>query len=315
MAGNQNTGKRESPVPAHQSADAPTPNADLLSKRPDLIDLIGPEFDRVSPEPARRTLIVCASPRTGSYELCRYLTAAGVGVPHEYFNAKIARRLAERWDLGEHPLTPDGLSLYIDTLRRRRAQNGVFATKLFAPQFEDNLRNRQGAALLKGACFVHLYRTDPATQYASFRAAMESGTWDFSSRQTSPPRRRPREDPKKYQQQAVKELTMLMRQDMDFRVLFVLLGIRPIFVTSEGFFRDPRIVVRRIAQAVRVPVNEEALERAIAASAGYGHRADRERAVAGLAEGFREMAFRKKRKPRSAGPDQEAGEVAAKSVR
>jgi hypothetical protein len=68
----------------------------LTEKRPDALTLIGPEYDRVPAEPADRTLIICSAPRTGSWELCRYLLAAGVGVPHEYFNANYARRLGER---------------------------------------------------------------------------------------------------------------------------------------------------------------------------------------------------------------------------
>ena len=32
------------------------------------MDLIGPQFDRPASEPAKRTLIICSTPRTGSYE-------------------------------------------------------------------------------------------------------------------------------------------------------------------------------------------------------------------------------------------------------
>src|SRR5262249_53035091 len=101
--------------------------AELKAKRPDTIDLIGPEYDRASQQPAERTLIICSAPRTGSYELCRYLLAAGIGVPHEYFNLNYARRLGERWGFSKSPLEPSELSRYIKVLRRRRARGGVFA--------------------------------------------------------------------------------------------------------------------------------------------------------------------------------------------
>src|SRR4051794_30884078 len=89
-------------------------------ERPDALDLIGPEFDRTSTQPAERTLIICSAPRTGSYELCRYLVAAGLGVPHEYFNYSYAKRLGDRWGFPKNPLEPAELDRYISTLRRRR---------------------------------------------------------------------------------------------------------------------------------------------------------------------------------------------------
>src|SRR5439155_16998926 len=98
----------------------------MAPERPDVIDLIGPDFDRHSVEPPQRTLIICSAPRTGSYELCRFLIAAGIGVPHEYFNLSYARRLAERWVLAGNPLAEIELGRYIDLLRRRRSQGGIF---------------------------------------------------------------------------------------------------------------------------------------------------------------------------------------------
>ena len=266
---------------------------DLISKRPDVIDLIGPEFDYPSPEAARRTLIICSAPRTGSYELCRYLVAAGIGVPHEYFNPNFARRLAARWALAPDPLLEVELPRYIDVLRRRRAQGGVFATKLQFSQFNRVLRNRHGAALFDGACVVHLFRPDVATQYASLRASLESGTWDFSPRQTRSPRVREGGSSEKFFGQALNDVNWLVSEDAGFRTLFVLLGIRPTFVTTEELFRDSGGVVRRIAEAMGLSVNDDVLQRAIACSAPYGRDRERERAVAGLAERFRRRAFQR----------------------
>ena len=159
-------------------AGGPTP------KRPDAVDLLGPEYDQSSPQPADWTLIICSAPRTGSYELCRYLVAAGIGVPHEYFNSDYARRLGERWGFSKNPLEPSELSRYIEALRRRRAQGGVFATKLQFPHFDRTLRNRHGRRLFEGATFVHLFRPDAVAQYASYRSVLESGVWDFSTRRS-----------------------------------------------------------------------------------------------------------------------------------
>src|SRR5262249_48674272 len=158
--------------------------AESKAKRSDTLDLIGPEYDRASQQPAERTLIICSAPRTGSYELCRYLLAAGIGVPHEYFNPNYARRLGERWLFSKNPLEQSELDRYIKILRRRRAQGGVFATKLQFPHFNLILRNEHGRRLFEGATVVHLFRPDAAAQYASYRSALETGVWDFSPRPT-----------------------------------------------------------------------------------------------------------------------------------
>jgi LPS sulfotransferase NodH len=264
---------------------------DSLSKKPHALDLIGPEFDVAASEPARRTLIICSAPRTGSYELCRYLVAAGVGVPHEYFHPNYSRLAAQRWAFAEHPLGEGQLGRYIDALRLRRAQNGVFATKLQFGQFDRHLRNRHGAALFEGASVVHLFRPDVAGQYASARAALESGAWDFSSRQTTKPVAHNRANFDEFVGQALSELNWIVGEDTGFRSLFILLGIKPLFVTTDELFREPRAVVERIAKAASVTVNEEALAGAIAVSAAYGRDREREKAMSGLAESFKKIAF------------------------
>src|SRR5262249_34535298 len=194
--------------------------AESKAKRPDTLDLIGPEYDRASQQPAERTLIICSAPRTGSYELCRYLLAAGIGVPHEYFNPNYAWRLGERWGFARSPLEPSELARYVGVLRMRRAQNGVFAAKLQFQHFDRNLRNRLGRQLFEGATVVHLFRSDAPAQYASYRSALESGCWDFSGRPTTTPVARDSHDAEKFLCQALSELDVLMGQDASFRCLF-----------------------------------------------------------------------------------------------
>jgi LPS sulfotransferase NodH len=266
-------------------------NRDPQSQRPDLVDLIGPEFDGQSSAHGDRTLIICSAPRTGSYELCRYLLAAGIGVPHEYFHIKYARLLGERWAIADDPLREPQLGRYIDQLRRRRAQNGVFATKLQYDQFEQALRNRHGAALFDGACVVHLFRPDVAAQYASYRAAITRGVWDFSQRQTSEPVIRDPANFDKFFADALTELRWIVDADAGFRGLFILLGIRPLFVTTDELFGEPHRVIRRIADATGAAADDEALQRAVACSAAYGRDHEGESAFSGLAERFRKIAF------------------------
>jgi len=259
------------------------------AKRPDTLALIGPEYDRTSTQAAEQTLIICSAPRTGSYELCRYLLAAGIGVPHEYFNPNYARRLGERWGLSKSPLEPSELSRYIEVLRRRRAQGGVFATKLQFPQFNWSLRNEHGRRLFEGAIVVHLFRPDAAAQFASYRSALETGFWDFSARPTLSAVVRDSKDFDSFLKQALQELDALMGQDAGFRCLFALLGIRPFFLTTDELFSNGRNVVCKIADIMRLPVNESELERAIELSRPYGR--DTVKATAGLAEHFKRVIF------------------------
>jgi LPS sulfotransferase NodH len=260
-------------------------------ERPDMIDLLGPDFDRPAPAPARRTLIICSAPRTGSTELCRYLIAAGIGVPYEYFNPRVAVPLAKRWSFCGGPLDEAELGRYIDLLRRRRSHNGVFATKLQFWQFDESLRNTHGAALFDGACAVHLFRPDVAAQFASLRAAKESGTWDFSARLTRPPVTRKSAGSKELVRGALDEINGIISEDAGFRGLFVLLGIRPLFVTTDELFADPDRIVHRVGEAVSVSIDEEGLRRAIAAGGPYGREREREKSIAGLRALFKEVAF------------------------
>jgi LPS sulfotransferase NodH len=260
-------------------------------QRPDQIDLLGPDFDHPAAAPARRTLIICSAPRTGSSELCRYLIAAGIGVPYEYFNPHLARPLAQRWGGSGDPLSETGLGSYIDLLRRRRSPNGVFATKLQFWQFDRHLRNAHGATLLNGACVVHLFRPDVATQFASWRAARASGTWDFSARQITRPRPPTPPGSSELLREALADMNFILGEDAGFRGVFVLLDIRPLFVTSDDLFADPDQIVRRIGEAVSVAIDEEGLRRAVAVSAPYGRDRQREASVAGLKDLFKKVAF------------------------
>jgi len=263
--------------------------AEPSAKRPDALALIGPEYDRTSTRAGEQTLVICSAPRTGSYELCRYLLAAGIGVPHEYFNSSYARRLGQRWGFSRSPLEASELSRYIEVLRRRRVQGGVFATKLQFPHFNLILRNKHGRRLFENATIVHLFRPDAAAQYASYRSALETGVWDFSERPTLSGVVRDSKDSDELLKQALQELDALMGQDAGFRCIFALLGIRPLFVTTDELFSNSRQVVCKITSTMGLPVNERELDRALELSAPYGRNTAK--ATAQLAEHFKRVVF------------------------
>jgi LPS sulfotransferase NodH len=262
-----------------------------LDRRPDLVDLAGPDYDLDIAAPATKTLIICSAPRTGSYELCRFLLAAGLGIPFEYMHPQFANQIAPRWELPAEPLRGENISPYIEALRLRRSQNGVFAVNLQYWHFTGFLMNNPGNALFSNAVVVYLFRPDIAAQLTSWRVAMNTGIWDFSGRRTSEPRQYP-QDMRERATQFLADLKFVTGEDAGFRELFALAGIKPYFVTMEELFRAPREVVGHIAAALGVPVNENALAKMIAGSKPYPRdEAAFARATEGLAILLREIAF------------------------
>lgn len=253
--------------------------------RPDTIELIGAAYDTPGGEVAGRTLIICAAPRTGSYELSRLLVAAGVGTPHEYFHPGYAQTAASRWGISGDPLCENNIAAYIDALRMNRVQSGVFATKLQYWQFNGCLRNRHGVDLFKNASIVHVFRPDIVRQFESMRVAMVTGCYDFSPRASRPPQPDGVDD-------ASNALDMLLEEDAGLRRLFVLFGKSPLFVTTADIFDRPRETVARIAQSVDVRVNEAGLAQMLTTSAPYVRDSVVERKVGGTISTLRELALK-----------------------
>jgi LPS sulfotransferase NodH len=205
-----------------------------------------------------------------------------------------AGRLATRWGIFSDPLAEPTIARYIEALRRRRSQGGVFAAKFGYSHFDRCLRNQHGAALFEGAQVVHLYRPDVASQYASVRLAIHTGRWDFSERKTfqltTEKRSATGATPLEL---ALSDLDKFISEDAGLRRLFVLLGIHPLFITSDELFQSPRDVVQRIANSLEAPVNEAALQEAIAHGATYRKESKRQTKVPEFPSEFKEVAFKK----------------------
>jgi LPS sulfotransferase NodH len=259
-------------------------------QKPDTVDLIGPWFDRPRGEPAAKTLLICAAPRTGSNNLARLLLAAGIGVPHEYFNPTFAAVAAARWGFPPAVLSAARIANYIGELRRRRSAGGVFATKLQYSQYRDYLCNDHGRALFDGAVVVHLFRADVFRQFLSYIEALETGRYDFSDRPTRSPHHAVQVLDERSLLGIVEALTA---EDSGFRKLFLLLGIRPLFVEFDELNREPRAVLGRIGQALGVTVNEKELEKAVAVAGPYRKRESDSKKLEPLLETMRSVAFRK----------------------
>lgn len=245
-------------------------------------------YDQASAASPSKNLIICSAPRTGSNELCRLLLASGIGVPLEYFNPVWMPVLARRW--GAQGATPNSIDIgaYVDALRAKRTVSGVFAFKLQYPQFESFLRNPYGEKLFERAVVVHLFRADPVAQFASYYAARQTGKWDYSDIQTNVPEELSGLTPVQLRDLMEEVLT----GDVQFRLLFTMLGIRPIFLLMDDFFADPRGAVTRLGKAVGVSVDEARLTDALAASKRYEHTGKNAPSSTDLGNIFRPIIFR-----------------------
>jgi LPS sulfotransferase NodH len=262
-----------------------------LDRRPDIVAMAGPDYDLPSEIPAAKTLILCSAPRTGSYELCRFLMAAGIGIPHEYFHPDFARDFGPRFGVAGNPLDGPNVQPYIDALRKHRGQNGILAINLQYWQLSGALLNGPGNSLFKDAAVVHLFRSDIGNQVTSWRVAMNTGVWDYSGLRTAEGRPFPEDLPARIKQYE-EDLKFVAGEDTGFREFFARAGIDPYFITMKELFRDPTDAVHKIAKLLDVPVNKKALKAMIERGKPYPRsEAAYRRATEGLAEHLRYRAF------------------------
>lgn len=133
-------------------------------------------FDQPCAEAARpgRTYVICTTPRSGSWLLCRQLYNAGIGVPSEYFGIDHVNALYRRWNVD-----PRDTRAYLKALREHRTtRNGVFGTKLLWAQFADR-RPALKIGLLRDAHLLYLQRGDLASQVVSLHLSIITGRWGF----------------------------------------------------------------------------------------------------------------------------------------
>jgi LPS sulfotransferase NodH len=225
-----------------------------------------PEFDG---QP--RKIIICSTPRSGSYMLCRYMVNAGLGVPHEYFNPVIMREIAPRLGLGEsiaalkwRPISlrdrlpfrlPDRvaeervLAAYIARLVPRRCQRGIFAAKIHFDQYFKVLDNPTGRKLLDGALFIHLFREDLLRQTVSRNFSYVTGRWGDDDAVTTAPM--PQGDlltPAGID----REMLILAEEDREWRVLLARNGLAPLTISYERLCDDPPAFIATIAERLGI---------------------------------------------------------------
>lgn len=211
----------------------------------DEIDL--PEWDcpRRADPPLRR-LVICSTPRSGSYLLCRQMINGGMGRPTEYFREQTVRRLSERWGVA-----PGDDDAYIDELEARRTTpNGVFAAKVQWHQLNAHPRVRQ-RLLERADLLVLLFRHDLVAQAVSWQVSLATGYWSFDA--TPGPT-----DPNANVTDAVQSLrlaALLQRQNHGWADLLRELRRKVLSVPYEAFVKDQGALLTKLAGELAIPAD------------------------------------------------------------
>jgi LPS sulfotransferase NodH len=215
-----------------------------------------------APLEIRCKVIVCSSPRTGSYLLCEAMRQAGIGVPHEYLNTPTIEVLSKRWGLRAPTRRDRGLAqwflsardqdaalaAYLDALQRRRSREGVFAAKIQYWQYLGYLHNDPGRALLDGAHFIYLYRNELLDQAISLRLAKLTGQWGADGTVTTDARR----NGDFFDLGAIdRDIENILREEAGWRRFFARCGISPLALAFENLRADPLATARRLARMLR----------------------------------------------------------------
>src|SRR5262252_6585095 len=124
--------------------------------------------------PTSRRIVICTTPRSGSYLLCRQMIHAGLGLPHEYFRSRTVARLSQRWGVA-----PGDVFAYVDRLEEHRTTpNGVFAAKVQWQQ-QSHVPALRTRLLERADLIVYLYRVDRVAQAVSWHLSLATGFWSF----------------------------------------------------------------------------------------------------------------------------------------
>jgi LPS sulfotransferase NodH len=211
--------------------------------------LNGTEFDQPPSEPSRR-LIICTTPRSGSYLLARQLIRAGIGIPHEYFNPVNAAVLVPRVLGGVYADDLDTCS-YVRWLEENRTtHNGVFAAKVPWEQMEAHPQLIAAWLAQPGTVCLFLYRKQLLSQAVSLRASWHSGVWDVGEKLSTRPSRNV---PGLSERRETDHLAYrLLSWNAMWRLLFEANGIEATELAYEDFVVDQSKTIADIAARLGV---------------------------------------------------------------
>jgi LPS sulfotransferase NodH len=211
------------------------------------------DFDQ-PPCPVKIKLIICSTPRSGSYLLCRAMIHHGIGVPHEYFNGINASTIGPRLGVG-NVATPEleidgpARQAYIAALLKHRTVNGVFAFKIQGGQLAQYFQRSGGNALFQGAHYIYLYREDLLAQAVSFHVSLLTGRWGVGNTVTT----QAVQNAQFFDNGLIENrLQIIADQDKEWRLFFARNGIFPLFISYETIKADLPATLREIVAHTKI---------------------------------------------------------------
>jgi LPS sulfotransferase NodH len=206
------------------------------------------------PAVALRTLLVCATPRSGSGVLCESLSGTGrAGRIDEYLHPPVAAVYAAQWGTGPGPAWAARL------LDEARTPNGVLGVKVMWPDLERTLAGRGpvAAGFLERwpgpLLCVHLARRDRLRQAISMWRAGATGV--FQQRPGAPPRQA-RPLPEFWRGAIENRIREIERAERSWGAWFDARGLSPLRLVYEDDVADRLgVTVGRVLDALGEPAS------------------------------------------------------------
>jgi LPS sulfotransferase NodH len=201
------------------------------------------------------TIVICATPRTGSTRLCALPAASGVGGrPDSWWRAEDVDEYVQDWEV---PRGPDGqpnpLPYRAAAIRAGSSPNGVFGLRIQAqtlPTLLAELGARPGGGVRAmeaafGPChYIHIRREDDVAQAISRLKAEVSQVWHLDGTESDPAGRASYD---------AGRLDAFRAEAADgnatWEKWFATEGIAPHRLVYESFSIDPAAHVRRLLAA------------------------------------------------------------------
>jgi LPS sulfotransferase NodH len=197
---------------------------------------------RASPPGVR--IVICSTPRSGSYLLCRQMINAGLGIPAEYFRTRTVARLAKRYGVDAR----DGFA-YIDALEAHRTtDNGVFAAKIQLAQLGGHPQARE-RLIDRADLIVFLYRRDLVAQAVSWQVSLATGFWSFDST----PGPKVADATLDRTDQTLELMRGLVAQNRGWEAMLAKTGRRILRVAYESYVGEQQALLRQIAADLALP--------------------------------------------------------------
>lgn len=251
--------------------------AATIDRRLTEIELTSAAFDSAN-EPCSRRVFLFTSPRSASFTACRFLLAAGWGVPCEYFiNPNIVEIHSRFCERPQASVPYSELSHYRRSLEERRSRNGIFAAKVFQGDYRRlraAFRGEEG--LIEEATKIFLYRRDFAGQVISAFVAKQNWQYSFVHVDNEIPRERAPADASEEAERIGLMAEILLRSERAWFHEFAARGWLPIAIASETLLADPLGTMTALQAATGLSIDRDNIARCQSFEAGARYMIDRD---------------------------------------